>query len=110
MLIVTSAASAALVSLLDSPEVPDGAIVRLVQGLDASGEPAIGLTIVKDRGASDELIDTGSGVDLFVDPDTADALDDQQLDAEMDGERISFSLQPQSLNGGPTVPSSDRGW
>jgi Fe-S cluster assembly iron-binding protein IscA len=107
MLIVTPAASAALVSLLHSPEVPDGAVLRLAQGLNSTGDPAIGLTIVSDAEASDAMIDTGLGVDLFVDPDAADVLDDQQLDVELDGERISFNLQRQSLNGGPTEPPTD---
>jgi Fe-S cluster assembly iron-binding protein IscA len=109
MLIVTPAASVALVSLLDSPQVPDGAVVRLAQQLDPSGQPAIGLTIANHVEASDEMIDAGLGVDLFVERDAADALDDQQLDVETDGERISFSLQRQSLNGGPAERPADGG-
>jgi hypothetical protein len=47
MLAVTPAATEALVSLLRSPEVPEGAGVRLAHGLVPGGEPSIGLTIVE---------------------------------------------------------------
>jgi Fe-S cluster assembly iron-binding protein IscA len=100
MLSITPAASAVLASLLATPDVPDGAVVRLASEVDRSGEPAIGITIVADAEAGDELIESPA-LDVFVDPETADALDDQQLDVEMRDDRITFSLQRQSWNGGP---------
>jgi Fe-S cluster assembly iron-binding protein IscA len=100
MLSITPAASAVLASLLATPDVPDSAVVRLASEVDRSGEPAIGITIVTDAEAGDELIES-AGPDVFVDPDTADALNDQQLDVEMHDDGITFSLQRQSRNGGP---------
>jgi Fe-S cluster assembly iron-binding protein IscA len=95
MLAVTPAATEALVSLLRAPEVPEGAGARLAHGLAAGGEPSIGLTIVSRPDATDEVIDAGGGVDVFVDRAAADALDDQQLDVEMDAERLAFTLRRQ---------------
>jgi hypothetical protein len=101
MLSITPAASAALASLLATPDVPAGAVVRMAPGMDRSGEPVIGITIVTDTKIGDELIESAVGVPVFADPETADALDDQQLDVEMHGDRITFSLQRQSWDGGP---------
>jgi Fe-S cluster assembly iron-binding protein IscA len=101
MLSITPAASAALASLLATPDVTDGAVVRLASEMDRSGEPAIGITIVTDVEAGDEVIESAAGPDVFVEPETADALDDQQLDVEVRDDRITFSLPRQSRNGGP---------
>jgi Fe-S cluster assembly iron-binding protein IscA len=101
MLAVTPAATEALVSLLRSPEVPEGAGARLAHGLAAGGEPSIGLTIVSRPDATDDVIDAGGGVDVFVDRAAADALDDQQLDVEMDAERLAFTLRRQPPGDGP---------
>ena len=106
MLAVTPAATEALASLLHSPEVPQGAGVRLAHGLAAGGEPSIGLTIVSRPDATDEVVDSGGGVDVFVDHAAADALDDQQLDVEMDGERVAFTLRRQPPGRGPTSDHS----
>jgi Fe-S cluster assembly iron-binding protein IscA len=101
MLSITPVASAVLASLLATPDVPDGAVVRLAAEVDRSGEPAIGITIVTDAEAGDELIESPTGLDVFVDPDTAGAVDDQQLDVEIHDDGITFSLERQSWNGGP---------
>jgi iron-sulfur cluster assembly protein len=101
MLSITAAASAVLASLLATPDVPDGAVVRVASEMDRSGEPAIGITIVTDAEAGDELIESPTGPDVFVDPEAADALDDQQLDVDMHDDGITFGLQRQSWNGGP---------
>jgi Fe-S cluster assembly iron-binding protein IscA len=109
MLSVTSAAGAALASLLESPEVPDGAVPRLVQGRAADGDPAVGLTLVSEPDPGDEVIAVGEGVDVFVDPEASGALEGHQLDVEMDGERVAFSLRRQARNGGPpSRPAEDR--
>jgi|SRR5215204_1721609 len=107
MLSITPAASAVLASLLARPDVPDGTVVRVASEVDRSGEPAIGITIVTGAEAGDELIESPTGPDVFVDPETADALDDQQLDVEVRDDGITFSLQRQSWNGGPPDPAAD---
>jgi Fe-S cluster assembly iron-binding protein IscA len=101
MLTVTPAAAAAISSLLESPEVPDGACVRLAQGLAPSGEATIGLTVVTDPEEDDAVVPAGEDVDVFVDADAAPVLDDKELDVEMEGERAFFSLHRQSFDGGP---------
>lgn len=36
---------------------------------------------------------------VFVAHDVVDVLDDQVLDAEIDGQNVAFTIRPQSLNG-----------
>ncbi len=107
MLTITPAASAAIVELLRSPAVPDGAAVRLMRGEDEAGEAGIGIALVDQPSPADEVIETASGVEVFVEPAAAELLDDQELDAEVDAERIAFSFHPQPLNGGgPQDPTA----
>jgi Fe-S cluster assembly iron-binding protein IscA len=101
MLTVTPAAAAAISSLLESPEVPDGACVRLTQGLAPSGEATIGLTVAPDPEEGDAVVPAAEDVEVFVDPEAAPVLDDKELDVELEGERAFFSLHRQSLDGGP---------
>ena len=110
MLTVTAAASVALAALLESPEVPEGAVPRLAQGHGPDGDPAVGLTLVSEPDPGDEVIAVGEGVDVFVDPEAADSLEDQQLDVELDGERVAFSLRRQALNGGPPRGPAETGF
>lgn len=101
MLTLTPAANAALVAIIESPEVPEGAAIRLDHATGPDGEPALGMMVVSEAEATDEVIETPSGVEVFVSPDAAEALDDQELDADVEGDQLSFSIQPQNWNSGP---------
>jgi iron-sulfur cluster assembly protein len=105
MLTVTPTASAALAALLDSPEVPDGAGVRIARGEGPDGEPGIGLAVVSSPEPSDMIVDDAAGVELYVEPQAAELLDDQELDVETEGGQIGFTLHRRPLNGGPPGPS-----
>jgi hypothetical protein len=56
---------------------------------------------VSDPDPADEVVAVGRGVEIFIEPVAVDALGDQQLDVELDHERVSFSLRSRPLNGGP---------
>jgi hypothetical protein len=95
-------AGAALASLLESPEVPDGAVPRLVQGIAPDGEPAIGLTIVCPTPIQPTRSSPSEGEwRSSSSRRRPNSLDDQQLDVEPDHERASFSLRRRPPNGGP---------
>jgi iron-sulfur cluster assembly protein len=110
MLAISSAASAAISSALEAASVPDGAGLRLAAGAPTERGVAIEVSFVTAAGPTDQVIETDATADVFVEPATAELLDDQVLDAETgpDG-AISFSLHPQeagpSMNGpGPSSP------
>lgn len=107
MLTITPAADAALSSLLQSPEVPDGAAVRIAPAPGPDGDPAIGMMIVDEPQIGDQPVQTGSGVDLFVAGEAAAELDDKELDVELEGDQMAFNLHRQALNGGPPAAGAE---
>ena len=101
MLTLTPAASAAVAAVLDSPQVPDGAGLRLQQGMDAAGQPSIGIAIVTEAETADAHLPVDDGRELLVAPEVVDMLDDQTLDAQIQDENVAFMIRPQSVDGGP---------
>ena len=106
MLAISPAASAAISSALGDSTVPDGAGLRLAAGPSTDRGIAIEVAFVTAAEPEDVVIETGAPADVFVEPATAELLDDQVLDAASgpDG-AISFTLHPQgpSMNGfGPS--------
>lgn len=101
MLTLTPAATTAVSSLLDNPELPESAIVRLQRGMDANGQTAIGIAIVAEPDPEDEPVPAGSAAGVFLAPDVAELLDDQVLDAEIQDEMIAFTIHPQPMDGQP---------
>ena len=99
MLTVTPAASAAVAAVLDSPQVPEGAGLRLQQGIDSTGQASIGIAIVEEPGPSDEHLPVDAGRELLVAPEVAAMLDNQTLDAEIQEENVAFMIRPNSVNG-----------
>jgi Fe-S cluster assembly iron-binding protein IscA len=100
MLTVTPAAAAAVTAILQRPDVPEGAGLRVQLGMDAAGDRAIGLAVVAEPEPDDERVSAASEDDVFVERELVDVLDHQVLDAEIDGQKVTFSILPQSLDGG----------
>jgi hypothetical protein len=94
MLTVTPAASEAVAVILDSPQVPDGAGLRLQEGLDAEGRPSIGITVVAEPDQADTHIPVDDGHELLVADGLVELLDDKTLDAEIQGEQVAFRIEP----------------
>jgi Fe-S cluster assembly iron-binding protein IscA len=103
MLTITPAASAAIVNLLHSPTVPAGAGLRITHGPVTGETVAIGMAVVDEPDPEDAVLQAGDGAPVFVEPETAELLDDQELDVEMEADRVVFSFHPQSLNGGSSA-------
>lgn len=99
MLAVTPAASAAVTAILENPDLPAGAGLRLQLGLDAAGEQGIGMTIVSEPGPGDERVPAAPDENVFLARDVVELLDDQVLDAEIDGQNVAFMIRPQSIDG-----------
>jgi hypothetical protein len=101
MLTITPAAAAAVTALLESPQVPDGAALRLQQGADASGASAVGIAIVAEPEDAYTHLPADPEHELLLAPEVADMLDDKVLDAEIQDENVAFMIRPQSVDGGP---------
>jgi Fe-S cluster assembly iron-binding protein IscA len=101
MLTITPAASAAIVDLLHSPEIPAGAGLRLTHQPAGPDSIAIGMAVVDEAEPDDAVLAAGDGAEVFVEPGTAELLDRQELDVDLEDDRVVFSFHPQGVNGGP---------
>jgi iron-sulfur cluster assembly protein len=107
MLAVSPTASTAISRALETVEIPEGAGLRLAAGAQTERGIAIEIGFVAAAGPEDQVIDTGAPADVFVEPGTAELLDDQVLDAEIqpDG-AINFSLQPKPASADGASPGT----
>lgn len=94
MLTITPDAAQALDAVIAAQNAPEGAGVRISQGMGADGQPGIGLTLVAEPVAGDEVVEDTT-VPVFLSPEVADLLDDKVLDAHVQGESIAFEIGEQ---------------
>lgn len=90
MLMLTENATKVIGALVDKPELPDGAGLRIASAPD-------GLTVspVGAPETTDQIVENESAR-VFLETDAALALDDKVLDAKVDESgRIQFLLAPQ---------------
>lgn len=92
MLTVTDNAVAAIRSLTDQPEVPDGAGLRIATDPNAG---SLQLSLSPEPQEGDQVVDS-AGARLFLDNDAALLLDDKALDASVDDQgTVQFALAEQ---------------
>ncbi len=94
MLTLTDQAIAAIRNLTTRPGLPAQTGLRIAPGEADTG--GLSLSLSDGPQAGDRVIEE-TDVQVFVQPDAADALDDKELDAQVgeDGE-VAFLLQPQA--------------
>jgi Fe-S cluster assembly iron-binding protein IscA len=93
MLAMTQQAAEAVESIVDRPEMPDTAVLRITtQASDSNGDgPAhdLQLELVSAPPEDDVIVED---MPISVQPAAADFLDDKVLDAKVDGEGVHFLL------------------
>ena len=93
MLTVTPQASEAIRGILESPNVPDDAVVRISPPTEAGTQQETGLVVsVTDSPAPDDQVVEGDDVEVHVEPSAAQILDDKELDATVAGDQVSFII------------------
>jgi Fe-S cluster assembly iron-binding protein IscA len=96
MLAITDLAAEAIKSLTNDAELPDGGGLRI-----AAPDPEQGLELsLAGQPATDDVVLSGEGVSVFLEPVAAEALDDKVLDVQPveggDGEQeLRFAIGPQ---------------
>jgi iron-sulfur cluster assembly protein len=104
MLTLTPTATQAIIAILEAEQVPDGSGLRISarQGqVDQDVRAELELALAEEPQAGDEVVEE-QGAQVFVEPAAARFLDDKQLDATLEGERIGFRVldqTPPSENG-----------
>jgi iron-sulfur cluster assembly protein len=94
VLTITENAGAALDAVVAAENVPEGAGVRISQGVGADGQPAVGLALAAAPEPGDAVVEEAN-VPVFVAADVADMLDNKILDAQVDGDQIAFRIGEQ---------------
>jgi Fe-S cluster assembly iron-binding protein IscA len=95
VLTITPNAEQAIDAVVASETAPEGAGLRISQGVGADGQPAIGLSVALAPEAGDEVVEEAN-VPVFLAPDVVPLLDDKVLDARVDGEQVTFRIEEQA--------------
>ena len=92
MLTLTDEAVAVIRDLITQPGLPAEAGLRIAPQDGAAG--GLALSLAEGPQTGDQVIED-AGVQVFVQPDAADALDDKALDARVtETGEVSFQIQP----------------
>jgi iron-sulfur cluster assembly protein len=86
VLTLTNQAQTAVRTLTQDPQAPESAGLRI-----AAGNEGLELMVVAEPAPGDSLIDDG-GARVFVDSGAAELLEEQILDAQVEGNQVSFFL------------------
>jgi iron-sulfur cluster assembly protein len=95
VLTITENAEHALDAVVAAENAPEGAGMRISQGVGADGQPAVGLALVSAPEPGDSVVEDAK-VPVFVAPDVADLLDNKILDAQLEGDLIAFRIGEQT--------------
>lgn len=110
MLTLTDHAQTAVRALIQDPQAPEGVGLRITPGNEG-----LELMLVAEQVAGDALI-TDGGARVFVEPQAAELLDEQTLDALVEDDKVNFFLtspeatsSPDALDdGAQTSPDASR--
>jgi iron-sulfur cluster assembly protein len=95
VLTITPDAEQALDAVVSAGSAPEGAGLRISQGVGADGQPAIGLSVAPAPEAGDEVVEEAN-VPVFLAADVVPLLDDKVLDARLEGDQITFRIGEQA--------------
>jgi iron-sulfur cluster assembly protein len=95
VLALTTNAASAIKNLMTGIEMPSEAGLRISAELDEDQQPGLHIALAEEPEDEDVTV-TDHGVNVFLDPAAADALDDKVLDAELHGDHAHFAINEQS--------------
>ena len=96
MLVIGESAAEAIRGLIAGPEVPQGAGLRIVAQPAAGGENGgLELAVAAAPGEDDAVVEE-QGAQVFLEPRAAELLDDKRLEADVEGDRVSFAVAQQA--------------
>jgi iron-sulfur cluster assembly protein len=102
MLTITQNAAEAIRAIVESTEVPDQGGIRISIAQQNGAQASLELAISPAPMEGDEVLEE-EGAHVFLDELAAVALDDKSLDAQIEGDQISFGILERD-DGGPDPP------
>jgi Fe-S cluster assembly iron-binding protein IscA len=95
VLAITTTAADAIRGIVASPDIPEGAGLRIAPQVGAAEDNRLEVTIAAMPADSDQVLDE-AGARVFVEEHCTDLLDDKMLDAQIDGQQVGFFIGPQA--------------
>lgn len=90
MLTITADAATAIKGIVETADVGGGGL-RIYAEPQNESEASLEIALAPEPGPSDQVIDA-EGATIYLEPNAADFLDDKQLDADVEGDQIRFSV------------------
>jgi iron-sulfur cluster assembly protein len=103
MLTITSNAAEAIRAIVDSTDVPDDGGLRISVAQQDGAQAALELAVSPAPMEGDEVVEE-EGAQVFLDELASMALEDKSLDAQIEGEEISFGILEREGETGPEPP------
>ena len=94
MLAITENAAEAIRGIVAAPDIPDGAGLRITTRPGAEEQGALEVSVAEVPAENDQVVDE-SGARVFVEQNAAMLLDDKLLDAQIEGQRVGFTISEQ---------------
>jgi iron-sulfur cluster assembly protein len=94
MLTITSNAAEAIRTIIEATDVPDEGGIRIAIAQQNGAQASLELAISPAPMEGDEVLEE-RGVHVFLDEMAVVALDDKSLDAQIEGDEISFGIVEQ---------------
>jgi len=93
VLTVTTDAATAIKGIVETADV-DGGGLRIYAEPQNDSQASLEIALAPEPAASDKVIDA-EGATIYLEQNAADLLDDKQLDADVEGDQIRFSVTEQ---------------
>jgi iron-sulfur cluster assembly protein len=93
VLTITTDAATAIKGIVDTADV-DGGGLRIYAEPQNDSQTSLEIALAPEPGPSDQVIDA-EGATIYLEQNAAGLLDDKQLDADVEGDQIRFSVTEQ---------------
>jgi len=90
VLTITTDAATAIKGIVETADV-DGGGLRIFAEPQNDSQASLEIALAPAPGPSDQVIDA-EGATIYLEQNAADFLDDKQLDADVEGDQIRFSV------------------
>jgi len=102
MLTITPNAADAIRAIVQSTDVPDEGGIRIAVAHQDAAQASLELSICSAPHEGDAILDE-EGAHVFLDEVAVVALNDKSLDAQVEGDAISFGILDREPPGGPPL-------
>ena len=93
MLTITTQAATAIKGIVESAQV-EGAGLRIYAEPQSDSQASLEIALAPEPSPSDKVLDA-EGAPVYLEPQAAEFLEDKQLDADVEGDQVRFSVTEQ---------------